>query len=83
MIDEVSELGMQCETNTSVISNLVDTMEHSFTLKDMQKHVEQDILRTLNNGTEKQLRGIKGIGIKRASLIMQFRIENGEFETVC
>lgn len=49
-------------------------------LKDMQKELERQILNTLNFGTKKQImQSVKGVGVKRADLIITNRDMNGAF----
>lgn len=64
--------------NTSMESSI--SSSNQFTLKDMQRDVERDILNTLNFGNKKQIiKHVKGVGQKRADLLINYRELNGEF----
>lgn len=58
-----------------------ESMErHENTLKEAQKQVEDNLLYIINTGSRKEVMGkVKGVGLKRATLILDYRELNGVF----
>lgn len=65
----------------SLLSLLPASILHA-QVPEVTQSVPQQELININSADEKMLAKLPGIGMKKAKSIVQYRLENGQFETV-